>query len=120
MTFVYQGFTQDHDRRCFTFSSAQPNPVSVFAIEVDLPLLLKNRVAMQEGPALCLQILNTASVAGPDYLERLHRYRVVEADLRPILAERERRATEKSMKKPPRRPFRKPSVHSNVALATNF
>lgn len=35
-----------------------------FSIEVDLPLLLQNRVLVQEGPIFCLQLLTAASVGG--------------------------------------------------------
>jgi len=57
MHFAYQGFTQDRDRRCFTFWSTRVNPVSVFSIEIDLPLLSRNRVPVQEVPMFCLQLL---------------------------------------------------------------
>jgi len=93
--------------------------VSVFCIEVDLPLFVRNRVLVQEGPMFCLQLLMTASLAGPGFLERFRSYRVLETDFRPLLLEREKRAAEKAMKKPPRRPFKKAPCISNIHLASS-
>jgi hypothetical protein len=121
VNFAYQGFKHDHDRRCFTFRGVEEfHPISVFCIEVDLALLFRNRVPVQDGPMFCLQLLTTAALAGPSFLERLHNYQILEADLRPLLVERERRAAEKALKKTSRRPFRKPSSTSNVHLGTTF
>ncbi len=92
------------------------NPVSVFRIEVELPLFLKNRVPVQDGPMFCLQLLTTAFLAGRDSLDKLQAYQVVGEDFRPLLVERERRAAEIALKKPHRKPFRKPSFSSNVQL----
>lgn len=118
MHFAYRGFTQDHERRCFTFWSTQLTPVNVFSIEIDLALFFRNRVPVQDGPMFCLQLLTTALLSGPSGLERFHKYEVGEADFRPLLVERERKAAEKAMHKAPRKPFRKPSWRSNVALGT--
>jgi hypothetical protein len=121
MHFAYQGFTHDQGRRCFTFRGIEErNPVSVFCIEVDLPLLVQNRVPVQEGPMFCLQLLTTASLVGPTFLERFHNYRVLPEDFRPLLIEREKRAAERAMKKPPHRPIRKPGWISNIQLTTRI
>lgn len=119
MQFAYDGFTQDGDRRCFLFRGIEEhNPAISFSIEVDLPLLLQNRVLVQEGPMFCLQLLTAASVGGPTCLDRFQTYRVVGEDFRSLLIERERRAAEKALKKPTRKPFRKPSFTSNLRLGT--
>lgn len=122
MNFTYQGFTQNDGMRCFTFWSTKTgnNPIGIFAIEVDLLLLSRIRVRVQEGPMFCLQMLNTASLAGLEFVERLHRYRLVEEDFRPLLLEREKRAAEKASKKHFRKPIAKHSVHSNLVLGPNF
>jgi len=122
MTFTYQGFTHSGDKRCFTFQNvkAQNDPMSIFSIEVDLPLLSRIRFPVQDAPMFCLQLLNTASLAGTDSLERLHRYGLVEEDFRSVLVEREKRAAKRAMRKPPRRPLRKPSSFSNVVLGSVF
>lgn len=117
MHFAYEGFTQDGDRRCFLFRRIEErSSADIFSIEVDLPLLAQNQVLVQEGPMFCLKLLTTASVGGPDCLERFHAYRVVGDDFRPLLIEREGRAAEKALRKQPRRPFRKPPPSANLCL----
>jgi hypothetical protein len=117
MQFAYDGFTQDGDIRCFLFRGIEErNPTISFSIELDLRLLVQNRVPVQEGPMFCLQLLTTASVGGPTCLDRFQSYRVVGEDFRFLLIERERRAAEKALKKPTRKPFRKPSFTSNLRL----
>ncbi len=120
MHFAYQGFTHDHDTRRFTFWGIEEhNPAIVFSIEINLPLLFENRVPVQEAPMFCLDLLTSASLAGPASLDKLRNYRVLESDLRPLLIVREKRAAEKAMKKPPRRPVRKPGSFSNIQLASS-
>lgn|SRR6185437_388390 len=117
--FSYEGFTQHGDRRCFLFRGIEDrNPAILFSIEVDLPLLQQSRVPLQDGPMFCLQLLTTASVEGPNCLNRFQKYRVVAEDFRPLLIERERSAAEKALRKSPRAPFRKPSFTSNLYLGT--
>lgn len=117
MHFAYEGFTHDGDRRCFLFRGSDGrNPESVFSIEIDLRLLLQNRVPVQEGPTFCLQLLTAASLSGPIFLDRLHNYRVIGEDFRPLLIEREKRAAENALRKPPRQRLRKPPFPSNISL----
>ena len=119
MQFAYEGFTQDGDRRCFLFRGIEERNTTIsFSIEVDLRLLVQNRVPVQEGPMFCLKLLNTASVGGPTCLDRFHSYTVVGEDLRPLLIERDRRAAEKALRKSARKPVRKPSFTSNLRLGT--
>jgi len=116
MNFTYEGFTQDHSRRCFTFRGMEDyHPVSVFSIELDLPLLAQNQISVQEAPLFCLQLLKTALLAGPSFLEKLQHYRVLAKDLRPLLLEPERRAAEKALKKASYWPFRKPASTSHLS-----
>jgi hypothetical protein len=119
MHFEYQGFTHDGNRRCFLFrGSENRNPVSIFSVEVELSLFVKNGVPVQEGPMFCLQLLTTASLSGSDCLDRFHSYHVVGEDFRPLLIERERRAAEKALRKAPRQPLRKRPFASNLHLGT--
>ena len=119
MHFAYEGFTHDGYRRCFLFRGIdESNPVSMFSIEVDLSLFAQNQVPVQDGPTFCLQLLTTANLAGPKYLDRFHKYQVIGQDFRPMLIERERRAAEKALKKSSRKPFRKPPFASNLHLGT--
>jgi hypothetical protein len=119
MNFAYDGFTHQQGRRCFMFRSIEGfESVGIFSIEVDLSLFVENRVPMQEGPMLCLQLLKTASAAGPAVLERFRKCQIVAEDLRPFLTERARTAAEKGLKALQHRtPYRKPSSTSNISLA---
>lgn len=117
MQFTYEGFTHFGDKRRFLFKGIEErNAVCAFSIEIDLPLLLKNRISVQEGPMFCLQMLTNASLAGGGSLDRLHTYQVVGEDFRPLIVERERKAAEKASKKPARKPVRKPPSTSNLHL----
>lgn len=118
MHFSYEGFTHNGTTRCFRFNGIEaPEPATAFSIEVDLPLLFQNGIPVQDGPMFCLQLLTTASLAGPAMLDRLHSYRVVGADLRPLLIHREKLAAEKALKAQARKPMRKSSPASNLALS---
>lgn len=119
MQFAYQGFTNDRDRRYFTFRESAPHSVGVFSIEVALSLLTRKGVPVQDGPMFCLGLLSAAVLAGPSSLERLRNYQVVEEDFALLLIEREKRAVEKAMKKTARKPpFRRPPSTSNIHLGT--
>jgi len=120
MHFAYQGFTNERDKRFFTFRESEVKASGVFSIEIDLPLLSSKQVPVQEGPMFCLALLTAASLAGPSSLERFRHYRVVEEDFGPLLIEREKRATEKALKKTARKPpFRRPPSTSNIHLGPN-
>lgn len=115
MRFAYEGFTQDGDRRCFLFQGIEEHsPRNIFSVEVELQLLVKNRVPVQDGPMFCLQLLTTASVGGSGYLDKFINYRVVSEDLRPLLIEREQRAAQNAVKKRPQKGPPKPSSTSNL------
>jgi hypothetical protein len=120
MYFTYEGFAQDHGRRCFTFRGIEERrPVSVFWLELDLPLFAQNRIAVQDGPMFCLQLLTAASLAGPSDWEKFQHYRILAEDLRPLL-KREKRAAEKALRKTPHRPLQKPLSVSQIQLGTNI
>ena len=117
MHFAYQGFTNDRDRRFFTFRASEPQGADVFSISIDLPLLSRHRVPVQEGPMFCLGLLTAALLEGPGSLERFRHYSVVEADFAGLLTERAKQAAEKAMRKTARKPpFRRPPSTSNIHL----
>jgi hypothetical protein len=122
MNFTYQGFTHNNSKRCFTFWSkrAESDPITSYFIEVDLMLLSRFRVSVQDGPMFCLDMLKAASADGLKSLTRLHRYRLVEEDFRPLLVEREKVAAEKASRGFMRKPFVKHSRRSNVVLGPSF
>ena len=120
MHFAYQGFTNDRDRRFFTFRESEAQSGSVFSIEIDLSLLSRKRVPVQDGPMFCLSLLTAASLGEPGSLERFRHYQVVEEDFAPMMTERARQASEKAMKKSARKPpFRRPPSTSNIHLGPN-
>jgi hypothetical protein len=119
MHFAYHGFTQNGNRRCFLFRVAEERASSsVFSIQIDLGLLLKNAVPMQEAPTFCLNLLTDASLGGPDRLDRLRNYTVVGEDFQALLMERQRQAAQRLSRKPTRRPIRTRSNVSNLHLGS--
>ena len=118
MHFAYEGFTHYGSTRYFRFSGRDGRDfIESFCIEISFLLFAQNGVSLQEGPQFCLQLLETASTARPSDLARFHSYSVINEDFRPLLAERARKLAEKAMKTAARRPFRKPSVGSNLVLS---
>jgi hypothetical protein len=116
MHFVYDGFTHQGGTRSFMFRSIDSGykACDLFCIEVDMPLFTQNRIPMQEGPMLCLHLLEVAAVAGPTSLERFRNYRVLAEDFRPFLVQRARTAAEKALKAPRRPSNQKMVAASNV------
>jgi hypothetical protein len=118
MNFVYQGFTHNGSVRAFVFHGVEQAKLpAVFSIEVDLPLFARNRVAMQDAPMFCLQMLTNAFAAGGTGMEKFEHYTVVESDLRSLLVDREKRAALKALKPAPRRFVRKPPATSQLRWA---
>ncbi len=118
MHFVYEGFTQDGCRRYFSFLGVnEREPEMKFLIEVNLEMLGKYSLSVQEGPLFCQDLLTKALLTGAVSLEKLQKYAVVCDDLRPILVEREKREAEKEMKRRYRSAYRKPPVTSNLVLS---
>ena len=122
MNFTYQGFTNNDSKRCFTFWStrAGSDPITSYLIEVDLMLLSRLRVSVQDGPMFCLDMLKAASADGLKSLTRLQRYRLVDEDFRPLLVAREKVAAEKASRRFLRKPFVKHSPQSNFVLGPSF
>src|SRR3954454_13497 len=72
MQLVYMGFTQEAALRCFHFQRVLTQArltnlpkVVQFTLKADMSLFMRFRIPVQEGPALCLQIL-TDALAGSD------------------------------------------------------
>ena len=119
MHFAYDGFTQDGNRRCFLFRASEDHTSAPsFSIEVDLELLLKNQVSMQEAPLFCLNLLTDASLDKPGSLDRLRSYTLVGDDFKQLHVERQREAAERLSKKATRKPIRRHSNTSNVHLGS--
>jgi hypothetical protein len=118
MNFVYQGFTHKGNIRSFTFQGRDENKFETsFSIHVNLLLLSRYRLAMQDAPAFCLQMLTSAYASSPGKLEQFKQYQLIDEDLLPLVLDREKRATQKALKAPPRRFGRKPPIGSHFRPA---
>jgi hypothetical protein len=116
MHFAYEGFRQTGDLRCFLFRCIEGlDPVSLFCLEVDMPLFLLHRVPVQEGPSFCLRLLEAALRNQPSAIESFRKYKVKLEDFQALVRERKQKLSSKTYKAP-RRPFKKPSVGSNLFL----
>jgi hypothetical protein len=108
MDFLYTGFTQDGDCRCYRFDGkGKDQPKQTYDIAINLSLFAKHQIAFQHGPALCLQILRAASATGPDQLERYQHYRTTTADFTTMLAERAAAQSALTLRKAARRTYGK-------------
>src|SRR3954464_9629571 len=105
MQFAYEGFTHRGDNRCFRFRGmAGRDSVDVYSIEVKLALFAQYAVPVQDGPLLCLQMLEVASSAQAGDLHAHHPYSAVSEDFRPLVVEREKKQAEKALKSAARKP----------------
>ncbi len=115
MQFLYDGFTQDGNNRCYSFKAVDGHrPIVLYTIWVDLALFAKYQVALQSGPTFCLHLLQTACASSTDQKDPDCNYRAVDADFAGVLAERAARATAIALKRTARRPFRKPQPSSQL------
>jgi len=65
----YLGFDQTGSVRAYRFQRVWPGePTTTFTVTADLVLFRNHRVGMQEGPALCLQILAAGLAAAGSIL----------------------------------------------------
>jgi len=63
----FAGFSQAQNIRTFRFDAvACGHPIRRFVVTVDLALMLKHNVGVQEAPALCLRKLTADLKASPD------------------------------------------------------
>lgn len=115
MQFLYDGFVQDGNNRCYSFKAIEERRASaVHNIWVDLKLFTKYQVPLQNGPMFCLHLLQAAWSASSDQVNPECIYHAVDADFAGVLAERAARATALASKKVARRPVRKPQPSSQL------
>lgn len=115
MQFLYNGFTQDGNNRCYSFKAVEERqPTILYSIWVDLALFTKYQVSLQSGPMFCLHLLQAACNSSTGQMNPDGSYRAVDADFASVLAERAARATAVASKKAARRPFRKPQPSSQL------
>jgi hypothetical protein len=122
MQLVYMGFTQEASLRCFHFQriltqsrlSDLPKIVQ-FTLKADMALFMQNHIPVQDGPAICLQIL-TDSLAGSDENEVASAsYAITKEHLSTFVSARTLVAEAKAARRKPRPPF-KPSSSSQLKL----
>ncbi len=118
MQILYDGFAQDGNNRCYSFRIVDENrQPCVYTIQIDLALLNKYKVSLQNGPSFCLHLLQAPAAENtisPDSI-----YRVVDADFAALLAQRAADAAAFASKKPARRPIRKPTPSSQLGWTPN-
>ncbi len=91
----YAGFTQTENVRSYRFDSvARGGSARHFVVAVDLALMLKHHVGVQEGPTLCLHKLATDLKTVPD----VGRHELVDEDLRAYVSARAAAAGRKGNK----------------------
>jgi hypothetical protein len=121
MQFLYMGFTQQAGLRCFRFQGVLPTerPANVSSnieleMSADMALLAQHRVRVQDGPALCLQVLGTMLSGAPDTAIPFETYQITEADVRAFVIERDAIDQANLAKRKSRQPF-KPLTPSGSA-----
>jgi hypothetical protein len=121
MQFLYMGFTQQAGLRCFRFQGVLPTerPANVSSnieleMSADMALLAQHRVRVQDGPALCLQILGVILAGAADTAIPFEAYRITEEDVRAFVIERDAIDQANLAKRKSRQPF-KPLTPSGPA-----
>jgi hypothetical protein len=121
MQFLYMGFSQQAGLRCFRFQGVLPTerPANVSSnieleMSADMALLAQHRVRVQDGPALCLQILSVILAGAPDTAIPFEAYRITEEDVRAFVIERDAIDQANLAKRKSRQPF-KPLTPSGTA-----
>lgn len=110
MHFAFDGFRHDRGKRCFLFRRVEAGAAnSQFAIYMDMALLSRNGVTVQDAPLFCIRMLWSALESSESALEKFQQYEVGPEDFRELHAERakrdaeqrERRSKAKSKLRPP-------------------
>lgn len=95
MHFAYDGFKHEQGKRCFAFRLIEAGSAeSLYSIDVDMALLARNGVAVQDAPLFCIRMLWSALESSESALEKLHEYELCPEDFRELHAERARRDAE--------------------------
>ncbi len=114
MQFLYMGFTQREDVRCYRFqgilpgeSPARPRRKINLQLSAEMSMLAEYQIRFQDGPALCLRILNEALGQAEGAAVRFASYAITRKDMSAFaeakqLAERAKAAGRKP--RPPSRP----------------
>jgi hypothetical protein len=110
MEFVLAGFRQDNNVRRYAFEAVDSNRRRVeFTVGVDLTLVRKHHIPMQELPLLCRMLLADYQEGGP-----LRTFNFTEADM---LGYVKRRAVAQDAAEQKRRSHRRPHFHPRRSTA---
>ena len=120
MEILYMGFTQQESIRKYLFHGIVPRSPATrppertpFHLTADLSSFAKHEIPFQDGPELCLQILNSALGREEDMTDRFASYAVSEKEFSEYAAAKAAAKAAKShRRKPPRPP--KPSAASQL------
>ena len=122
MQLVYMGFTQEASLRCFHFQrvltqsglSNLPRVVQ-FTLKADMSMFMQYRIPVQEGPAICLQILTGVLEGSDENAQAPVSYAVTTEHLSSFVSARTTSEEARQAKRKPRPPFR-PSNASQLKL----
>ena len=120
MQFLYMGFSQQANIRCYRFQGvvAKERPTKLsknleFALNADMGLLAQHRIRVQDGPALCLKILSAALTGPEDNAVRFVSYAITREDVSAFASARDAILESKIARRKHRPPF-KPSPSSQL------
>jgi hypothetical protein len=115
MDFAYDGFEHGANKRRFFFRRIPQTAFSSsFLIEVDMALLARNGVAVQEAPLFCLGMLCGALASGESALENYRQYELRHEDFQGLRAERAKQQEELQMRRQKNR-LKPPQTNPNLA-----
>ena len=92
----YTGFHQIENVRTYSFAEVTSRHSAQHSVTVDVALLLKHHIRVQEGPALCLSKLITDLKDSPESA----RHRLGDDDLLALVASRADAVKQKRLKRP--------------------
>jgi hypothetical protein len=122
MQLVYMGFTQEASLRCFHFQRVLTQSrltniprIVQFTLKADMSLFMQHHIPVQEGPAICLQILTDTLVGSDENEIASTSYAVTKEHLSTFVSARTTIAEAKAARRKPRPPF-KPSSSSQLKL----
>jgi hypothetical protein len=120
MQFLYMGFAQQANVRCFRFQGILPRertaksaPAIDLKLNADLSLLARYKISIQDGPTLCLQILVAALTGAEDNVAAFASYSITLDDVIAFAAARTAIEDAKIAHRKPRRHF-KPLASSQL------
>jgi hypothetical protein len=120
MRFLYMGFSQNSNTRQYRFQGVPPRdrvtrtaPNAEVTLTADLALLARFRVLVQDGPALCLQILSTAHAGLEGTDPPFASHAITPDDLTAFTADRDAHEAARAARRKARPAF-KPSASSQL------